>query len=137
MNSVALTRVRIKFGRPKFPSIHEVFDYLQGIAIAAVPPDILLRVYHNDELAIFPDWFNITLAGFWILMGWMRYATNERPIVSGKLPPLEGRKERFVSGVLAGIILSIALYRFDIWWAWIVILLSILEKRLPPPKQSA
>ena len=133
MTTLALPRVKVKFVKPKFPSKLEVIDYFQAVGhIAAVLDYGEIVISRSAYIPVLSELVFL----FLVLGTWLRWRGHYGMWERGRLPPLEGRKDRFVTGAIAGIAVWIGLTYIGINrfipWIWLVILLSIIEKKNHP-----
>lgn len=119
MSSTVLTRARVRFGRPKWPSGAEWRDWIFGVGMAhgIVTPFMMPELYRTWELIVFTP-----IGVFIVVTRWRGYVGHWWWVV--KLRPLEGRRERLVTGLICGAALSIGLDLVGInptwlplWWA--------------------
>lgn len=132
---------RIRFARPKMPTGAEIIDYAVSLGHAGALIDIITDVSEMNENTWMTLLYGLMLLlylfiykrrwmgfrGFW---GWF-----------DKLPPLEGRKERFVAATTMAIVAEIGvivLFGQDDVIPWITILwiFGLIEWRRPPKETT-
>lgn len=137
MTVIALPRVLVRFARPKLPSWREWADYYQGLVYSAIITTWIWEMRVEGAESDW-NWVFIVIELGTLLARWFGFAGRAWWVMD-KLPKMEGRRERLVSGLLAGfLVLALPFHVADAITFWIYLgSVIVVVNELKPPKSTA
>lgn len=129
--AIALPRTRVAFKKPKLPSYAEVLDYLSAVFHFATTTEMYIDAGREPS---FWTWLIALLYTACTTSRWYGYSGA---VFAEPLPPLPGRKERFVAGGVLGFFIAVIAVSAGLNMRWIYFLFAVaIMEHFHKPKES-